>query len=284
MTHVLRILMRSLARAAAKCCGLVVVLAAGAAGAADAPARSSAAPVVHVTASLIARAPSEGEAHVAWLGVRMVHRAGWHTYWKNPGDSGMPTTIEWQLPEGWSANPIDWPAPTRLQAGPLASYGYTGTLVLPVMLFAPRDWAAGSPAHFAANVSWLACAEVCIPEHAHLELDLPAPRRSADQALMERFLARTPQAFDFARASVARAGGRLELNLDPARAGEFFPDMEELITPGVVPQVSRDGSEVLWSAPLGEAGRRLAVGTRISGVWVEPGRRPRRVEAALDVH
>jgi thiol:disulfide interchange protein DsbD len=59
---------------------------------------------------------------------------GWHTYWQNPGDSGLPTTIEWKLPAGVTAGPIQWPAPHALPAGPLVNYGYEGEVYLPTTL------------------------------------------------------------------------------------------------------------------------------------------------------
>src|SRR6201986_3648204 len=52
---------------------------------------------------------------------------GWHTYWKNPGDAGAPSDIQWTLPAGWKAGAIQWPRPKRLPVGPLVDYGYEGT-------------------------------------------------------------------------------------------------------------------------------------------------------------
>ena len=70
-------------------------------------------------------------------------RAGWHTYWINPGDAGAPTEIEWTLPPGWKAGAIQWPTPKRLPVGPLMDYGYEGKLWLLTTLTAPADAKAG---------------------------------------------------------------------------------------------------------------------------------------------
>jgi thiol:disulfide interchange protein DsbD len=211
----------------------------------------------------------------------MQHLPGWHTYWQNPGDAGMPTSIVWHLAAGWSASEIEWPAPERLPSGPLASYGYVGELVLPMVLTPPPDWDGRAAAHLSASVSWLACSASCIPEKAELSLDLPAPADPRAVPLLRHFLNRTPEAFAFTTAQVRRSADRFELVLSPAAGGEFFPEMEELIDPGEPPRVHREGHATVWSTKLGERGRHLPPGAHILGVWIEKGRRPRRVDALL---
>ncbi len=226
-----------------------------------------------VEAQLIADSAPRSEGRPVRVGLRMKMDAGWHTYWKNPGDAGMPTRIAWTLPPGWSAGDIDWPAPERIPVGQLASYGYANEVVLPVMLFAPRGWAGSPTAHVEAKAEWLVCKESCLPESAVLAIDLDA-RASGDarvaQALFAAARARQPRAMAWTRATASRgngADGRLELMLAPATPGEFFPEREELVEPGDAPRVSADGGAVRWSAKLGAKGRQLAVGTPIRGVW-----------------
>ncbi|WP_354675267.1 protein-disulfide reductase DsbD domain-containing protein [Cupriavidus alkaliphilus] len=67
-----------------------------------------------------------------WLGLSIQHQPHWHTYWKNPGDSGLATTLSWQLPDGVRAGDIEWPTPQQLPVGPLMNYGYEGQVLLPV--------------------------------------------------------------------------------------------------------------------------------------------------------
>ncbi len=238
------------------------------------------APALHVQASLIGPRTTPDHKGPLWLGIRMIHQPGWHTYWSNPGDAGMPTRITWHLPVGWRADAIDWPAPVRLPSGPLASYGYIGDIVLPVMLFPTPDWQS-TPVHLSATVSWLACAESCIPETLDVELDLPDPD-ARDGALLERALLQTPEAFDFRLVRATRHNGRLEITLEPAGPGEFFPEEEELIDPGPKPQVRLEGKQWIWSAPLGDRGKRLQPGAHITGIWVQNNARPRRVDAVLE--
>src|SRR5262245_34862565 len=66
------------------------------------------------------------------VGLRFRMQPGWHVYWKNPGDSGTPPSVEWTVPAGWSAGEIEWPTPRRIFAGPFVSFGYEGEIVLPV--------------------------------------------------------------------------------------------------------------------------------------------------------
>ncbi|MGA2551110.1 MAG: protein-disulfide reductase DsbD domain-containing protein [Burkholderiaceae bacterium] len=245
------------------------------------PTLQAADPPSHVQASLIAARLEDTPGKTIWVGIHMLHTPGWHTYWKNPGDAGMPTEIAWHLPVGWRADEIDWPAPVRIAQGPLASYGYEGELVLPVMLTAPQGWTPATPVQVAATVSWLACRESCIPEKAQLSIQIPTQSSPGDQALMETFLRRTPEAFDFAMARAVRRGDELILTLEPAGPGEFFPSKEELIEPGNPPRTAIHGYAIEWSSTLGDSGKKLPAGAPISGIWVEAGRRPRRVETTL---
>ncbi|MEG2631009.1 MAG: protein-disulfide reductase DsbD family protein, partial [Comamonas sp.] len=86
-----------------------------------------------VRAELVAHAPDGvTPGQPLWLGLRITHQPEWHTYWKNAGDSGLPTQLQWQLPAGLEAGEIDWPLPEAIRVGPLVNYGYEGELLLPV--------------------------------------------------------------------------------------------------------------------------------------------------------
>ncbi|HWU56156.1 MAG TPA: protein-disulfide reductase DsbD domain-containing protein [Rhizomicrobium sp.] len=111
----------------------------------------------------------------------------WHTYWKNPGDAGAPTEIQWTLPPGWKAGPIQWPRPKRLPVGPLMDYGYEGTPWLLTTLTAPPD--ASGTVTIKAQASWLVCEQICIPEEAALNLTLAVGKQEADPAVAKEFAA-----------------------------------------------------------------------------------------------
>ena len=74
-------------------------------------------------------APPGFRAQPTTVALRLKMKPGWHVYWQNPGDSGLPTTIDWKLPSGFAAGPIQWPAPHALPAGPLINYGYEGEVL-----------------------------------------------------------------------------------------------------------------------------------------------------------
>jgi thiol:disulfide interchange protein DsbD len=115
-----------------------------------------------------------------WVGVRQRIAPGWHTYWVNPGDSGEPMTIDWQLPPGFSAGPLAWPHPERLPVGPAMSFGYTDEVVLPVPITAPEGLTAAAPVTLRGRASWLVCEKICIPEEASVSLTLPVGPATPD--------------------------------------------------------------------------------------------------------
>lgn len=145
-----------------------------------------------VRAELLAHAPEGlGAGKPVWLGLQLQHQPHWHTYWKNPGDSGLPTTLEWTLPAGVRAGEIDWPVPRQLPLGPLLDYGYEGTVVLPVALTLAPDFDAPT-IDVRVRADWLVCREICIPESGDFALALPvgpaidAHRDAFDDALASR--------------------------------------------------------------------------------------------------
>ncbi|MEZ5585283.1 MAG: protein-disulfide reductase DsbD family protein [Candidatus Competibacteraceae bacterium] len=108
-----------------------------------------------------------------WVALRMKIREGWHTYWRNPGDTGMLSTISWSLPSGFTADDIQWPYPERIVYGELINYGYHDLVHLLVRITPPDELALTEPVNLQAHAKWLVCADVCIPEEARLTLDLP---------------------------------------------------------------------------------------------------------------
>ena len=87
----------------------------------------------HVRAELVAHAPDGVvPGRPLWLGLAIRHQPHWHTYWKNPGDAGLPTTLAWTLPAGMAAGEIAWPVPRQIPVGSLMNYGYEGELLLAV--------------------------------------------------------------------------------------------------------------------------------------------------------
>ncbi len=154
---------------------------------------SAAAPVKteHVEAELVAERTAfiPGQSLTVALRLRMAE--GWHTYWRNPGDSGLPTTLAWTLPAGATAGPILWPAPYALPVEPLMNYGYEGEVLLLTEILAPADARPGETLALAAKAEWLVCRETCIPEEASLTLELPISSRSDPYPQWGRSIAST---------------------------------------------------------------------------------------------
>ncbi len=194
---------------------LCVMLAVWASG-----ARANVARTDHVTAELVAERSAVQPGQSLQIGLRLQHIPLWHTYWRNPGDSGLPTTIDWQLPAGSRIGDIEWPAPKRLPIGPLVNYGYEGELLLPMRFTAPADARPGTDLRLRAKASWLVCHDVCIPESATLELLLPVvatgttPGATAWTALFERGAATRAQPLKGWTAEVQRSGRDLLLTLE----------------------------------------------------------------------
>ena len=148
-----------------------------------------------VSAELLAHAPQGlGPGRPVWLGLQITHQNEWHTYWKNPGDSGLPTSLEWTLPAGLQAGDIAWPTPKKFPLGDLANYGYEGTLLLPVPLRIDQ-LPAGPTLTVELQARWLVCRRECIPQEGRFTLRLPTQGSIAlHGAAFEAALARQPQA------------------------------------------------------------------------------------------
>jgi thiol:disulfide interchange protein len=128
----------------------------------------------NVKARLVSEVKAVGPGQVFWVALELNIRDGWHTYWRNPGDSGEATKLTWQLPPGFTAGDIVWTTPHRFEIAPLVNYGYAKHAMHLVQITAPKDLKAGTPVSLAAKASWLVCSDVCIPEDAALQLQLPA--------------------------------------------------------------------------------------------------------------
>lgn len=127
----------------------------------------------HVKAELLLAKKSVAPGESFDVALRLRMKDGWHTYWKHPGDSGEPTDISWKLPPGFTAGDIQWPYPQNISLPPLTTYGYEGEVMLLVPFKAAGDAKPGTVARVSADVHWMVCEKVCIPEDVTLALDVP---------------------------------------------------------------------------------------------------------------
>ncbi len=153
--------------------GLSLTLATALATALPAAAQTAPGLAKHVTAELVADHTGVAPGETIHVALRQQIEKGWHTYWRNSGDSGEATRVKWDLPTGWQAGDFTWPAPRRLPVGPLMNYGYEGEVLLPMAVTAPTGAKAGQSVILKAKASFLVCAEICMPQDDDLSITLP---------------------------------------------------------------------------------------------------------------
>jgi thiol:disulfide interchange protein DsbD len=236
-----------------------------------APLLAAAAPPQAATEHVKARLVS-GHATVApgqrfTVALEQDIQAHWHTYWLNPGDSGQATSLEWQ---GTQAGPIQWPTPSVQAIGPLVNYGYEGRPALLMDLTVPADAAPGSRFKPTAEVRWLVCKDVCIPEQVSLGLDLPVaaqPQPGPDAAQIEEWRAAIPKPAPFAvQLAAAPQGVRLSGPTAGVTKAYFFADTWGAVAHSAPQAVKAEGGG--WSLDVAAGDEPVPAGKPLSGVLV----------------
>ena len=239
----------------------------------------------YVRAELVAHAPqgvAPGEP--LWVGLSITHQPEWHTYWKNPGDSGLPTELAWTLPPGLDAGEIAWPLPRKIPIGNLANYGYEGTLLLPVPVTVASTFAPGPLARdvtIKLHATWLVCRKECIPEEGNFTLQLPiqsttalssAAFEAAAKAQPKPVLAGTNGIVPDSQAQIAD-GKMLQVSvqgLPVALRGktlDLFPETAEVIDNAASWKQAWNGS--VWTAQIPLSDQRSASPNRMPVVLAE---------------
>jgi thiol:disulfide interchange protein/DsbC/DsbD-like thiol-disulfide interchange protein len=138
-----------------------------------------------VRAQLVVHAPQgirPGQSFEA--GLLLEHAPQWHTYWQNPGDSGLPTELDWSLPQGLEAGEIAWPLPRKFPIGSLANYGYEGRVLLPVTVQVAATATLAPRLTLQLKAQWLACRQECIPQDGQFSLEVPAATALSQHQLL----------------------------------------------------------------------------------------------------
>jgi thiol:disulfide interchange protein DsbD len=250
--------------------------------------RAAGTSIPHGTLELVAENQWIATGHPLNLGLHFQLEKGWHIYWINPGDSGEPPRVKWQLPAGLTAGAMEWPAPRRLGTSNIVDFGYDDAVTLVVPLRAASSLPAEQPARLGAEVTVLVCREMCIPGKAQLSLTLPiksqpsAPdARTADLfAATRKSLPRTPPGNW--RFSLTEANGSFVLTANLGRhitQAIFFPLVESQID-NAVPQ------ELLPAAAgfrltLRRSDQLLKPVERLKGVLVLSGDQPYSIDVPL---
>ena len=151
----------------------------------NATAKSAVVSTPQVRAELVAHAPDGVQiGKTFWLGLQLQHAREWHTYWRNPGDSGLPTLLEFKLPPGLEVGPVLWPLPKKLSAGTLTNYGFEGDALLAVAVKVTSSYRAQIngqlPVQLHAN--WLVCRLECIPQEGDFTMQFASQSSFAPHA------------------------------------------------------------------------------------------------------
>ncbi|MFD2257158.1 protein-disulfide reductase DsbD domain-containing protein [Luteolibacter algae] len=228
--------------------------------------------VIIAAASFVAvasAADDSSHASAVWIGesqtisrgeplrtvIKMRVDEGWHTYWSNPGEGGLPLSIKAELPEGWTLGEIQYPAPIRFMTGELPGFGYEGEILFPLVIHPPAD-TEGEVPEFSASLSWLTCNdETCLPGKA--ELALPG---EVDSKLVAKAFTALPQPLEGAKLSVTERDEKILFELSiPSDTGfspvdhEVFPLTRNVIDPASKPSFEKN-TRGIWkaSAPKSE--------------------------------
>lgn len=144
----------------------------------------------HVKVDLLSEVKAVTPKQPFWVAIRLQMDKDWHTYWKNPGDSGGPTLVDWRLPPGFKASPLQWPYPQKIEAPPLVSFGYEGEALLLAQITPPASLGDKKAVTLEAAVDWLECtADTCKPGRDVIKLDLPVRKGpvKSDPAILKKF-------------------------------------------------------------------------------------------------
>jgi thiol:disulfide interchange protein DsbD len=192
----------------------------------------------HLTAELVSLGPTIAPGGTQQVGLVLTLDKNWHVYWINPGDSGEPPRIAWTLPAGVTAGPMQFPIPQRLPLGPLMDFGYEGEVAFPVTIAAAPTLKPG-PLHLDAQVSWLVCAQLCVPGKAHLGIDLavqPGAQPGPLTGALGNALSLIPKPLSAGtQFSVTGGAHQFVLTLIDGRRetnAEFYPDPADLAPDG----------------------------------------------------
>lgn len=244
----------------------------------QAQGQSTAVETDHVTARLVSAVSAIQPGQPFEVALRLEIEEHWHTYYKNPGDSGLATSVKWELPEGFEAGEIRWPDPKRLPFGPLTNFGYEGTVLHVFTISPPASLEPGSRIVLKARGDWLVCKEICLPGSADLELELPVtssrqpPTRWAPE--FESFSRNQPLSLGSDSVLAGANSQSLQIVLlETEFSGplHFFPDQEMLVQNPVEPTVEVADGKTLISIPLAD---NAEVPGQLAGRLVQPDGEP----------
>ena len=208
-----------------------------------------------VTVDLLAEPKSMEAGKPITLGLRFRPVPGWHIYWENPGDSGLPPSVTWKLPPGWTAGELQFPFPEKILVPPLVSYGYEQETLLLTTFTIPDYEKIPSSFPIEADIEWLVCKETCLPGKAHLNLTIPTqPKPNIDlQGLFDEVRREMPAQIPTISVKARLKGGWLEFSISNAPevgALSFFPADGDYVDEFQPAKTEKTGNQRVIQVPL----------------------------------
>jgi thiol:disulfide interchange protein DsbD len=240
-----------------------------------------------VNVSLVSEVSSLRPGAPFSVAIVMKMAAGWHTYWKNPGESGVATRVMWTLPDFFRASDLAWPAPKRYEDGDLVLYGYADEAIFLTEVTPPRDLPSGRMT-VAARLNWLECRDICIPGRADIDLAIPVGDGAIDasfRSLFARARAALPRETGVEGVSYRVLADKLSLVLRTrvpvASPVEFFPETPRVVDPRGAQKLARQGRALTLSVRRAEGSQPPPVLAGVLSVGQGASRQTYRVAAPL---
>ena len=221
------------------------------------------------------------------VAVRFEMDSGWHNYYVNVGDTGLPTEIDWILPNGFEAGRIQWPVPNQYRSGPLLDYVYPDGLALMVEITPPPDLTAGRSVTLEALVTWLICEDLCDPDFAEISLELPVTGGTPQPdpqwvGLFREARGRLPKAVPewTAQAEATQNGYRLtvqpsEGSTAPPDSVYFFSSRGSVVEPSAPQAMALEGGSL--TVDMVNSAYTSGIASRLTGILkAEDGRKLER--------
>jgi thiol:disulfide interchange protein DsbD len=168
-----------------------------------------------VRAELMVWAPQGvGPGQTMWLGLHIQHQKDWHTYWKNPGDSGLPTQLQWQAPAGWTVGDTHWHIPKKIRVGEMTNYGFEGKVLLAAPVTLNASARLSEPSEVVLQANWLVCRQECIPQEGRFVVRISGQSSQAVHGpLFEALLRQQPQVLPLGASNAQVHPDRLALTV-----------------------------------------------------------------------
>ncbi len=205
----------------------------------------------HVKAQLVQEEETIQPGRPFWVAIHLDIEDSWHVYWKNPGDAGMPLKIEWKLPEGFEAGPLQWPFPEKFTLADMVGYGYKGEVVLLTLLTPPASLTLNEPIVLEAQIKWLVCSALnCQPGSATTSITVKASEtkpliQNETVAFFEKARLKIPKSH--AHVKTVHKEGIVQIEVpqtvrdalvDPIVGIDFFPEHKDVIDHSIDPTLA----------------------------------------------